>query len=548
MNQALYLKYRPRTFDEVMGQEHITQTLKSALRLGRIAHAYLFTGTRGTGKTSTARILAKAVNCLDDKIENRPCNKCAICLAINDERLLDLVEIDAASNTGVDNIRDLRDTLDFRPSQARYKVIIVDEAHMLSTSAFNALLKTLEEPPPHVIFVLATTEPNKLPATILSRCQRFDFRRATLDELIRRLSEISEKENLEIEPAALELIARQATGSFRDAASLLDQIMAFGGQDDGRAVTLEQVQSLLGACSLETIHLIVQALAERDPARAIENIGRAVDAGADPRQLSRDVVEYVRGVLLFQVGGGAALQASKESAAEKSQLAKITSPDQLLQIIRLFTQATAELKSSASPTLPLEMAAVESVLEGGSARVDALPPRRAVAQPVPRSTPIGKETAKPAAPRGLAEAEPPAKPALIETSTTEETVLFQEAQAAKPSSNELTLEAIEEQWKPMLSRVRRINKTTEAFLRDARLVALEGNVIVIGFDHDLHKKRVEDDKKSQAAIEHFFAESFAAPCRLRLVISPKKAKLKAAQDDPVIRAALDLGGKITDIS
>ena len=188
--QALYLKYRPQTFDDVQGQDHITHTLKNALVLNRVAHAYLFTGTRGTGKTSTARILAKAVNCLDPDVTKRPCNKCAICVAINQERLLDLVEIDAASNTGVDNIRDLRDKIDFRPNEARFKVYIIDEAHMLSNAAFNALLKTLEEPPPHVIFILATTEVNRVPATISSRCQRFDFKRASLQELIDQLLEI----------------------------------------------------------------------------------------------------------------------------------------------------------------------------------------------------------------------------------------------------------------------------------------------------------------------------------------------------------------------
>src|SRR5919199_371637 len=287
--QALYLKYRPQTFDQVQGQEHITQTLKNALALNRIAHAYLFTGPRGTGKTSTARILAKAVNCISTTKEH-PCNECAICRAINEERLLDLIEIDAASNTGVDDIRELRDKIDFRPSEAKYKVYIIDEAHMLSNAAFNALLKTLEEPPPHVIFVLATTEPNKIPATITSRCQRFDFRRATLPELTRQLGEIARAEKLKIEPAALELIARQATGSFRDGTSLLDQLMSYGSAAGDSAITLAQVQGLLGAASHETIREIIESLAARDLAHGIAAINQAVDSGADSRQLARELV------------------------------------------------------------------------------------------------------------------------------------------------------------------------------------------------------------------------------------------------------------------
>ena len=202
-SQALYLKYRPRSFAEVEGQAHITRTLKNALALGRESHAYLFTGPRGTGKTTTARILAKAINCLAEKAEDKPDNTCANCRAINEERMLDLIEIDAASHTSVEDVRDLRDKIDFKPGEGKYKVYIVDEAHMLSTSAFNALLKTLEEPPPHVIFVLATTDPQKIPATVLSRVQRLDFRRLTLAEIIARLKEIAEKEKLKAEPAAL---------------------------------------------------------------------------------------------------------------------------------------------------------------------------------------------------------------------------------------------------------------------------------------------------------------------------------------------------------
>ncbi|MCL4396528.1 MAG: DNA polymerase III subunit gamma/tau, partial [Chloroflexi bacterium] len=350
MAEALYLKYRPRTFFEVEGQEHVTTTLRNALALERIAHAYLFTGPRGTGKTTIARVLAKAVNCLSQDKE-KPCNTCAVCQAINEERLLDLIEIDAASNTSVEDVRDLRDKVDFRPGEARFKVYIIDEVHMLSNAAFNALLKTLEEPPPHVIFVLATTDPQRIPATVLSRVQRFDFRRLTLPEITTRLGEIAAKEGLRVESSAIDLIARQATGSMRDAISLLDQMTAYGTDE----ITLTQVQGLLGSASQQTVSELVARIAARDTAHGLTTIAAVVDNGADPRQLAREIVEYYRGMLLLKTGGGASLTLTAEAQAEMGELAKRFDTGDLLRGIRLFNQAVFELRTSGHPTLPLEV-------------------------------------------------------------------------------------------------------------------------------------------------------------------------------------------------
>ncbi len=532
--KALYLKYRPQTFDDVQGQEHITHTLKNALVLNRIAHAYLFTGTRGTGKTSTARILAKAVNCLDPDVTRRPCNRCAICQAINQERLLDLVEIDAASNTGVDNIRDLRDKVDFRPNEARYKVYIIDEAHMLSNAAFNALLKTLEEPPPHVIFILATTEVNRVPATITSRCQRFDFKRASLQELKDQLGAIAKQEGMNLEPAALELVARQANGSFRDGASLLDQLTAYSGD----TITLKHVQVLLGAASRELIHDIVAAIAARDVGRGVAALDAAVDAGADPRQVARDVVDYLRGVLMFTVKSETTLTVGEEVQNEMRAIAAQTGAEQVSRAIRLFSHALQDLRHSSSPTLPLEMALVEATLQAAPtpAAAPAAPPRAASS---PAATPVAPAPAA---------AKPKSEPA------------YQRVTASKkkgepaPAATEpielkgaLTLAAVKQNWNGIYTRFQKVNKSAAAYLRDAEPITLKDGTLTVGFYYELHQARFDNDKHAKGQLEQVLQDAFGAAVRVKCVLSPKRAKMQAAQNDPLIRAGMNLGGKVADI-
>lgn len=520
--QALYLKYRPHTFSEVEGQEHVTTTLKNALALNRIAHAYLFTGPRGTGKTTMARLLAKAVNCLSEN-SDKPCNTCAVCVAINEERMLDLIEIDAASNTSVDDIRDLRDKVDYRPGEARFKVYVIDEIHMLSTSAFNALLKTLEEPPPHVIFVLATTDPQKIPATVISRVQRFDFRRLTLPEISARLNEIARKENLSVEPAAIELIARQATGAMRDAISLLDQLNAYGSDE----ITLAQVQGLLGAASSQIVGELVARLAEKNVARGLALIGNAVDGGADPRQLGRELVEYLRGLMLIKMGSEDALTLSAESLAEMTERAGQFATEGIVRAIRLFNQAGLELRASAHPTLPLEIAFVEATLE------EQVAPRPAAPTP-PRLTPP--------APRPRVSA--PAKPALKNDAPANP--IASEATAA--DSSPFTVESLTTNWSRILGYVRQYNKMAEALLRDAEPLKVEEDLLVLGFHHELHAKRFEDEAKGGAILEKALNQVLKRKCRVRCTLSPKKARLQAVEQDPLIRAAVSqFGAQITEI-
>ncbi len=525
MTQALYLKYRPRTFDEIEGQEHIRTTLKNALALERIAHAYLFTGPRGTGKTTTARVLAKAVNCLSAN-SLKPCNQCAVCQAINEDRLLDLIEIDAASNTSVDDIRNLRDKVDFRPGESKYKVYIIDEVHMLSNAAFNALLKTLEEPPPHVIFVLATTDPQKIPATVLSRVQRFDFRRLTLSEIIARLSDIAAKENLKVEPAAIELIARQATGAMRDAISLLDQLTAYGSD----VITLVQVQGLLGAASTQIVGDLVARLAAKDVAQGLTIISNAVDGGADPKQLSREIVEYLRGLLLMKAGSGETLTLTAEAQTEMLELAGKFSADQLVHAIRLFNQAAFELRASSHPTLPLEIALVEAMLEEQAPHrtISSAPP------PAPRSSPGVKPSTAPTKPaaKNVAPANPPPSGNVA---------------PAVSESNSLTIDLLRGNWDGVLAYVRRFNKMAEALLRDAEPVKVEGDQIVLGFHHQLHAERFEKEAKGKDIIEKALLQVFQRKMRVKCILSPERAKRKAVEQDPLIQAAINQGGQITEI-
>src|SRR5512142_590454 len=275
MTQALYRKYRPKEWDQVIGQGHVVQTLKNAIASDRVGHAYLFAGPRGTGKTTLARLLAKAVNCLEHDPKQRPCNQCANCKAVNESRFMDLIEIDAASNTGVEDIRDLRDKINFSPSQGKFKVYIIDEVHMLSTPAFNALLKTLEEPPPHAMFILATTEIHTIPAPVLSRCQRHEFRRVPVDEILANLKGIVKAEKIQADDDALIQIARQSAGGMRDAQSLLDQLSSTGDK-----ITLALAQNVLGTATSQTVLDILSSINDHDPAHGLESIHKALDAGA----------------------------------------------------------------------------------------------------------------------------------------------------------------------------------------------------------------------------------------------------------------------------
>ncbi|WP_305046386.1 DNA polymerase III subunit gamma/tau [Geoalkalibacter sp.] len=364
---VLARKYRPQSFADLVGQEHVSRTLGNAIAAERVHHAFLFTGARGVGKTSAARIFAKSLNCEAGPAEN-PCNACPICAEITNGTSVDVLEIDGASNTGVDDVRELRESIRYLPSRARYKIFIIDEVHMLSINAFNALLKTLEEPPPHAKFIFATTEPHKIPATILSRCQRFDFRKIALAPVVERLREIVTAEGIAISDRSLALVARRGEGSMRDALSALDQVIAFCGNE----VRDEEVQALFGQVDRRLLLDAAEALLQRDGRRALEAVRRVDHLGHSFRQFCRELVEVFRTLSILKVVDDPAglIDATAEELAELRGLMAEAALEDLQRMLTVLLKTEAELPASTFPRLCLEMALI---------RLAQLPPTRDIA-------------------------------------------------------------------------------------------------------------------------------------------------------------------------
>lgn len=366
-NLVLYRKYRPKSFGEVVGQEHVVQTITNALTSDMLSHCYLLTGPKGSGKTTIARLLAKAVNCENLQKNGEPCNKCSPCEEINSGRAIDLIEIDAASNRGIDDVRELREGIRFSPTRLKYKVFIIDESHQLSKDAANALLKMLEEPPSHALFILATTELHKMIPTIISRCQRFDFRRLTVSEILQKLEKIVEKEKIKIEPAALELISMNADGALRNAEVLLDQTFSYAQTLDKDKIQAQDIKELLGIVDVGLIADLMDLVFQKKAGEAIDFLDKIIMKGIDPEELIKAAVEYLRQALILKINpeaqGSVFNNLTKEAKERLKKQIQEIKENNIRKALRAFLEAQNKIKYSSIPQLPIELAILEIIQE-----------------------------------------------------------------------------------------------------------------------------------------------------------------------------------------
>ncbi len=529
-SQVFYRKWRPQTLAEIVGQEAVTQTLRHALSSGRVSHAYLFCGPRGTGKTSTGRILAKAVNCVTNG-KGEPCNSCQMCQAITEGRALDVIEIDAASNRGIDEIRSLRERVNYAPNQARFKVYIIDEVHMLTKEASNALLKTLEEPPAHAIFILATTEIHKVLPTIMSRCQHFDFRRLSQPDVVAKLAQICQAEGIKIETEGLRLIARAATGSLRDAENLLEQMTTYYGSEIG----LSQVQAILGISGDWRAKEIVKHIINNNVAAGMSTINSVNSDGLDLRQFNREVVEYLRGLLLIKTGADDSLDFTAEDKAELKELAAKAPLSHILKAVKQFGELNLGFHNYS--TLPLELALVDCITFAKEKKEEAASPvEPEVKKPVKAVTPsaaVKTPPVKSAEPSPAAKApaakEPPApRPAAPQAAPV--------PSAANGDAKDLT-----QTWRQIIEQAPEETKRTQAIAilkSGVRLVSIEGDTVVLAFRYTLHKENMEKMENQKVAIK-ILSRFLGRPCQLRYI--------SETEGNHLLKAALRIGAEIINV-
>lgn len=561
-------KYRPGTFDDVIGQSHVVQTLMNSIATKRIAHAFLFSGTRGVGKTTVARILAKALNC-EQGPTGTPCNTCSNCQEITQGTSVDVVEIDGASNTSVDDVREIRENVKFTPFRGQYRVYIIDEVHMLSNSAFNALLKTLEEPPSHVVFIFATTEIHKIPATILSRCQHYNFRRISKAEIVQRLRHVADQDGLTIEDRSLMALARASEGSMRDGLSLLDQIIAFGGN----TIRHEDLEALLGAVPQERVRAMVEAVIQQDSAKALQVIAALLDQGHDVRAYCADLVEYVRNMLVAAVVPSgpelrSLIEATEEDLTQLARDAERFTVEQLQELFRMYAAAEDSLRVSAHPRFVLETAAVRATrllrtaeVQPASSRLAVQPEkpaadRRVVTQTpaqtqdkaTPSPAPVVKTTGVKVSQDNVAKtsaagggtpkapsvapprevAAPPARTPAVAPSApvvppASAAPVQQEPKAT--SAAEASAAAVEVNWEQFQEAVSTNHPNIAPFLEMGRLVKIEGGLITLGFAKQATTARSMLEKEDNLQALAALGESlYGCAVRIRIV--------EVAEQDP----------------
>jgi len=501
----LYRKWRSQNFDEIVGQEFVVQTLKNSITGKRISHAYLFSGQRGTGKTSTARIFAKALNCVKGPTPD-PCGKCDQCEKIKNGHAVDVIEIDAASNRGIDEIRDLREKIRYTPIEGKYKVYIIDEVHMLTSEAFNALLKTLEEPPLHVVFILATTEPQKVPLTIASRCQRLDFRRLTNSEIISQLKKIGDTERVSIDDDAISLIARNSEGSLRDAISLFDQLISLCGQK----IAHDDVIAVLGTANADLIFAFGDAMGKNDVALLFNLINRLIAEGRSIPQVTKEILMHFRNLMLVILDSGAVIEESKEHIEKLKEQSKLFSIESLKEIMRILSRAEVDMKWHPQTRLLLEVAIVEAC------------------------------SGRTAAPRK--EQKPESKD--IQVSAPKLSALREEVAAKAPTTKAPTsdISGIKAKWDEILNSVKKKNVFAYISLHEGRPESLSDNEkLVIGFGKGFafHKGRLEEDSSRQA-VEAALKEVVGRDIKIECVIETASPKPEASPS----KVAELFGGKV----
>ena len=560
-SQVYYRKWRPGSFTDLAGQDHVATTIRQAIKQQRVSHSYLFCGPRGTGKTTTARILAKAVNCLEPE-EGNPCNNCRICRTINEGRFLDIIELDAASNRGIDEIREIRDKVNFAPVEGQRKVYIIDEAHMLTDQASNAFLKTLEEPPAHVIFVLCTTEANKILPTIISRCQRFDFRRLPTDVICRRLTEIIEGEGVAVESEALRAIARYASGSLRDAENLLEQLAVSYG--DG--VTLQHVEGLLGLGQGDEWLELVKYLLMGNTSASLGIINQAAWEGADMRQLHRQVLELLRAAMLLEWNSGDSLDLPAHVTGQLKELVGQLPSWRIMKAIKIW--GDVNMRYDAPSTLPLELAVVETC-------DDSVAP--AAAAPPPPTAPAAAGRSRPAGPNnppgnqrnaGSQGATGPPSDRPVPNAVSGDRLGGQAPAASTdspdrpsepaPAAAPVDEDSFQGRW---LATVRALGRckgkkfNLGALLRDCRVdsVSLEGDTLVLPFSHRTNMERMQEEMEDPnghrmvtEVVAKCFGESYAFKLTLNGELGNGDEAHRPAQRSPLVRTAMGMGARIVE--
>jgi DNA polymerase III subunit gamma/tau len=521
---ALYRKYRSATFADLIGQDHIATVLRNEVRRGEVSHAYLFAGIRGTGKTSTARILARAVNCLDLQ-DGEPCNRCDACLEVLGGGAVDVLEIDAASNRGIDEMRELREKVKFLPALLRRKVYIVDEAHMLTTEAWNAFLKTLEEPPPHVLFVLATTEPHKVPETVRSRVQRFDFRRVSSADIAAHLSRIAAAEEVPVESDAVDLLARAGQGSVRDAISLLDQAIATGE----RPLGVTAVRRALGLADPAAVGDMMRGVAASDAAAALRGAAAAFEAGADARQLLREGSRLARAAELVALGypEGAELAATEEALC--SDLATMAPRGLWVEALERFSEAEINLRQPVDARLQVELCLLRlcSGPASGSPGIEALEHRVAALEAVVGGRPGGRGGRAAAVEEVVGDPDSARGPALVQVETAPEFPAEQDAGdgdtpapvASVVITRPATAEAWEARWPDIVEAVNRRDPMLAGVLRSCRPIEGSATHVVVGAPYGFHLERLRDVQKAPLLAEAV-AEVTGGPCTVEAVFAP----------------------------